>query len=77
MSILWKIGDRVTRPVVLDNGEWYRKGDACLKDSPLRHGEVVKVYCEGSAECIDVLWDSGDKKTYLPHGIAREVGRGA
>jgi hypothetical protein len=75
------IGDRVTRPQYLDDGTWAQQGDACLADSPRRHGTVTKVYAEPRHRCgalwlgpypelYQVLWDDGPEKGgYLPHGL--------
>ena len=62
-----KTGDRVTRKQFFDDGTWHREGDACLKNSPLRHGAIVGVRSE-----YEVLWDDGNRQAYLEHGIQRE-----
>lgn len=69
-----KVGDRVTRPLFMDDGTWNREGDDCLDRSPLRHGVVVSVYLKKSCyggidELIDVKWDSGETRTYFHSGV--------
>lgn len=66
----WNIGDRVTREVYLDDGTWTKRGDSCLKDSPLLHGEVVAA----SSRFVRVKWDNtNEEKVYLNHGVDREI----
>lgn len=72
-----KVGDRVTRELFMDDGTWWREGDKCLPHSPLRHGVVIKSYRKKGGldgvkwidDVIDVLWDDGEVKTYLHHGV--------
>ena len=70
----FKTGDRVIRPIVLDNGTWAQEGDACLDGSPLRLGIVVHINLEeGVGENrfhYRVAWDDGEVGTYLGHGIS-------
>ncbi len=69
----FKPGDRVARPVALDNGVWIRKGDACLADSPLRRGVVTAAQLEREGDDhrfhYRVSWDDGQVGTYLAHGV--------
>lgn len=74
------VGDRVSRPLYLDDGTWARDGDQCLSHSPLRKGFVASIRTVTSAvadgsimtdEVIDVLWDNGQLCTYLPTGVDR------
>jgi len=66
----WKFGDRVTRPVYLDDGTWRLAGDSCLKRSPLYRGTVVG---RRDDEVI-VVWDGADHKSYyLDHGVDKEL----
>lgn len=67
----WKLGDRVTRELFLDDGTWYRKGDTCLKDSPLKHGSVIAIGISREDEII-VRWDNGTAQILLEHGVNRE-----
>lgn len=73
----WKLGDRVTREIYMDDGTWVREGDECLKRSPLKHGEVIaidKSCLNGPVEeFVHVRWDDGTVAIYLPHGIDREL----
>ncbi len=67
---MWNIGDRVTRLVYMDDHTWVKKGDSCLKFSPLYHGTVTNVQMTNE---VLVLWDGGLEKTYLNHGVSKEV----
>lgn len=68
----WQLGDRVTRQIYLDDGTWSRRGDVCLKDSPLRHGTVFERSLRRNDEVI-VIWDnSTERKYYLDHGLDAE-----
>jgi hypothetical protein len=72
----WKVGDRVTRQVFCDDGTWMKKGDSCLKRSPLRHGTVAKVYRprRGAPIMYDVLWDPNEyRRGYFAWGLDAEV----
>ena len=64
----WKIGDRVTREVYMDNGVWERFGDKCLQHSPLKHGVIAEV----QGQEITVEWDMHGVSRYLEHGINHE-----
>ena len=66
----WKAGNRITRQIYLDDGTWQIKGDSCLSQSPLRHGEVL--YVEGRE--VIVRFDDGAIRKYLSHGIEEETG---
>lgn len=75
----FRVGDRVTRELFMDDGTWSREGDACLDRSPLRHGEVVRSYGEpdtgygANPELYEVRWDDGTtRQGYLPHGLEFE-----
>jgi hypothetical protein len=64
MTRKWRPGDRVTRRVFCDDGTWNKKGDACLKDSPLRRGTVTRRSRIRGDE-VYVEWDDGDIRPYL------------
>lgn len=67
----WKQGDRVTRLVFLDDSTWIKKGDACLKESPLKHGVVYRRSYLRDDEVL-VAWDDGVQGSYLDHGLQKE-----
>ena len=80
----FKVGDRVTRSLFLDDGTWARLGDSCLP-GPMLHGKVTKVYSKPAKrygeytvlgpypELYGVWWDTGRyKQGYLPHGLDPE-----
>lgn len=68
----WIGGERVTREIYMDDGTWQRLGDKCLKNSPLRHGTVVKRSKRRPDEIL-VRWDDGEEKAYLDHGVNAEI----
>lgn len=80
---MYELGDRVTRPIALDDGTWNRLGDRCLP-GPLKHGIVTRRYLslpltsaynptgDRINRLIDVQWDDGSKGTYFHHGVNRE-----
>jgi hypothetical protein len=57
--------------VFCDDGTWNKKGDACLKDSPLRRGTVTRRSRIRGDE-VYVEWDDGDIRPYLDHGLDAE-----
>ena len=70
----FKLGDRVTRMLFLDDGTWNRFGDECLKYSPLRTGTVIKIFDKqspygGTDHLFKVKWDDGKIGNYFQHGI--------
>lgn len=67
----WKIGDRVTRPVFMDDGTWLRCGDTCLP-GPLKHGVVVDERSDGERPIYTVRWDDGAVGRFLWHGLDAE-----
>lgn len=67
----WRVGDRVTRPICLDDGTWTREGDVCLPGS-LRHGTVELREKYGDEMLFHVLWDDGTRGRYFWHGIDAE-----
>ena len=51
-------GDRVTRPVFMDDGTWDIEGDVCLARSPLRHGVIWKRWLSPvNGWLFSVKWD--------------------
>ena len=68
----WKIGDRVTRQIWLDDGTWRRLGDDCLQDSPLKHGTIIE-FCPLRDDALWVKWDDGEIQRYLDHGVDKEM----
>lgn len=63
------IGDRVTRPLYLDDGTWTREGDRCLTRSPMRYGTICGVEDRGR-RIYAVRWDDGEERRgYLAHGL--------
>ena len=73
MLTIFKVGDRVTRPVFMDDGTWAREGDKCLSRSPLLHGTVVEVFLEPHYKphvCVRVRWDETfEELIYFEHGV--------
>lgn len=69
----WKVGDRVTRMLFMDDGTWHKNGDECLKHSPLKHGQVIITDANVSRDAVIVRFDDGSVGMYLDHGIEREV----
>ena len=64
-----KIGNRVTRPVYMDNGVWQKRGDSCLPESPLLHGTVIEIDYVNPPE-VKVRWDETYKSLwYFEHGL--------
>lgn len=65
----WKVGDRASRQVFLDDGTWARNGDKCLSYSPRRFGTIVAVL----ARSVRVQFDDSDHTDlFLPHGLDKE-----
>lgn len=62
------IGDRVSRELFMDDGTWIKRGDTCLKESPLRFGNVLYRSSRRNDE-IFVQWDDGGDGYYLDHGV--------
>lgn len=79
MDMKWEIGDRVSRLLFMDDGTWWKHGDTCLKYSPTRYGNIIKIYQKKSCidglkwtnNMIDVQWDDGETKSYLDHGVTK------
>lgn len=74
-TLKWQQGDRVTRPIFMDDGTWVREGDTCLQRSPRRHGTVVDHYLNGHCEPVFMVeWDDARGITfdYFWHGLERE-----
>lgn len=68
----WAGGERVTRKTFMDDGTWLDKGDACLANSPLKHGVVVRRLPELHDGLVLVKWDDGSEGKYLDHGVNPE-----
>jgi len=68
----WKVGDRVSRAVYMDDGTWDRHGDSCLENSPLKSGTVIKSDAGISRDAVIVRWDDGTEAAYLDHGLQPE-----
>ena len=70
-----QVGDRVSRQIYLDDGTWNRKGDTCLKKSPLKYGTVMAFVVKKSSfggvdDLVAVKWDGENReKNYFHHGI--------
>jgi hypothetical protein len=73
---VWRVGDRVVRKWVMEDGTWFREGDSCLSNSALRHGVVSEVRWMPQEQhfVYDVKWDDRDLFSlgYLGHGFAAE-----
>lgn len=68
----FKVGDKVTRKLYLDNGTWARRGDDCLKHSPVLHGVVMEIRNDGHRDINVVNFDDGLVANFLDHGIDKE-----
>lgn len=73
MSRKYKVGDRYSRLVYLDDGTWQRFDDRVLPYSPIKHGVVIKCYRVKSSptlggyidDVIDVKFEDGSVRQYL------------
>ena len=72
MLTRWQPGDRVTRQVYADDGTWCREGDACLSDSPLYHGVVVRRSGNRDDEVVVVYDGAKTERYFLDHGLEAE-----
>lgn len=65
----WKVGQRVSRLVYMDDGTWDKLGDRCLQNSPSKFGTVI----ERDSYRLDACWVRWDNTTelkqYLDHGL--------
>ena len=69
----WVGGERVVRPVYLDDGTWMTHGDKCLPNSPLKHGRVIRRLDDVCGGLVLVRWDDGKEERFLDHGIDPEL----
>lgn len=72
----FKVGNRVTRPLFMEDGTWLERGDSCLPESPLLHGTVIELGLDtqwGARErqpMVKVRWDETFKESwYFEHGL--------
>jgi len=63
----FKIGDRVTRSIYMDDGTWRIKGDSCLP-GPQKHGTVINIIKDAESKMYDLVYvrfDDNSIKRYF------------
>lgn len=67
-----QIGDKVSRPIFLDNGVWHQLGDKCLKHSPKRFGTIVGFDTKYDKDDLLIVQFDDKKEIFFHHGVDKE-----